>query len=121
MSNQLQTIFQNIRSLDFGLNPIVEVEKIIQETIKKLPENPKPKQVYELAASISANMIYKHPDYSLLGGRILIKYLQISLDVENISFAQNLTRIYSAEINGKKSIRISDWVYNFVIKNADKL
>jgi ribonucleoside-diphosphate reductase alpha chain len=70
-----------------------------------------------LLASICANLGLKHYDYQLLGGRLVMDIIYKGIGLPNISFSDNLSKIYNHTINGVRTGRISTEVMDFVKNN----
>ncbi len=114
-------ILEKITKYSYGLDKVVDPGIIAQKTIQGMAEGISTKELDELSARIAANMVSSHPDYAILGSRILMSRLHKTLDIPNKTFFENLTRLYSHQVNGKRSTRVSEAVYQFAKRNAAKL
>jgi ribonucleoside-diphosphate reductase alpha chain len=74
-----------------------------------------------LLASICANLGLKHYDYQLLGGRLVMDIIYKGIDLPNITFSDNLIKIYEHTINNVRTGRISDEVMDFVNRNKEEI
>ncbi|MGL4759017.1 MAG: ribonucleoside-diphosphate reductase subunit alpha [Patescibacteria group bacterium] len=74
-----------------------------------------------LLASICANLGLKDYQYQVLGGRLLMDIIYNGIGLPNITFSENLNKIYSHTINGQRTGRISTEVMNFVKKHEDRI
>ena len=63
-------ILTRIKTQSKGLN--VNADELFQEVIPLMSDNITTTEIDEIIAFKAADKIIKHPDYSLLGGRILI-------------------------------------------------
>ncbi len=70
-----------------------------------------------LLASICANLGLKHYEYQLLGGRLIMDIIYKGIGIPDISFSDNLAKIYNHTINGVRTGRISTEVMDFVNRN----
>ncbi len=114
-------ILEKLTRFSQGLSKLVDPDLVAQKTIQNMVDNISTKELDELSARISANLVSKHPDYGVLGARILMSRLHRQLDIPRRTFSQNIDIIYNNKINGIKSKRISQDVYDFIQRNAQAL
>jgi ribonucleoside-diphosphate reductase alpha chain len=112
-------ILAKLASYATDLHNLVDVSLVAQKTIERMVDGITTEELDNLSAGISASMSTIHPDYSRLGARILMSRLHKKLDIPNTTFSDNLTRLYNHEIQGEKSTRVSERVYQFVQENKD--
>lgn len=116
-----QKLLKKIKSFTYNLNPNLRPQKIVEKVGKQIIDGISTRNLDEITARVAANMVTEHPDYSILASRILVSRLHIMLDIPNRKFIDNISRLYNYQIGGTKSTRISTAVYEFVLRNADKL
>ncbi len=104
-----------------GLSSLIDSQIITDNTISRLPDNVNQDDLEGLLASICASLANKHPDYSILAGRIAMAKLHRHLAVDKVSFVDNLQRQYDQMIGKKRSTRISTEVMEFCRKYASEL
>jgi ribonucleoside-diphosphate reductase alpha subunit len=109
-NNKLPTFW---KGLDYDL--------ITKNAISRVPDEITLSSLEDLLAGICASLSNLHPDYSILGARILVSKLHYELDVKNVSFVQNLKRQFDEIQHGRKSTRISKEMMDFCIKNEKEL
>ena len=63
------------------LHYLIDPSLVAQKTIERLADQMTTKQIDELSASLSANLVNIHPDYSILGARILMDRMHKDLQV----------------------------------------
>jgi ribonucleoside-diphosphate reductase alpha chain len=114
-------ILIKIATMAQGLDLSLDASVVAQKTIQSMADGMSTKDLDELSARIAANMVHRHPDYAVLGARILMSRLHKTLDTPNRTFADNITRLYNHTINGQKSSRIAPEVYEFIQRNAEAL
>jgi ribonucleoside-diphosphate reductase alpha chain len=114
-------ILIKVASMAEGLDLSLDASVVAQRTIQSMADGMSTKDLDELSARIAANMVDRHPDYSILGARILMSRLHKMLDIPHRTFAENITRLYNHEINGQRSTRIAPEVYEFIQRNAEAL
>jgi ribonucleoside-diphosphate reductase alpha chain len=114
-------ILIKIATMAQGLDLSLDASVVAQKTIQSMADGMSTKDLDELSARIAANMVHRHPDYAVLGARILMSRLHKTLDIPNRTFADNITRLYNYTINGQKSSRIAPEVYEFIQRNAEAL
>ena len=74
----------------------------------------------ELAAQTAASCATKHPDFSLLAARISVSNLQKQTSKVFSDVVETLHKNVHPK-TGEKAPLVSDQLYNFVMKNADRL
>jgi ribonucleoside-diphosphate reductase alpha subunit len=113
----LEKITNYSQDLDSSIDPAI----IAQKTINSMVDGITTEELDTLSAGISANLAYIHPDYSILATRIATSRIHKNLDIPNRTFTDNIEIIYNQKILGKKSTRISDETYDFIMRNKDAL
>lgn len=63
------------------LHYLVDPSIVAQKTIERLADQMTTKQIDELSAGLSANLVNIHPDYSILGARILMDRMHKDLQI----------------------------------------
>merc|ERR1719323_2407451 len=71
-----------------------------------------------LAAEITATLTTKHPDYAILAARIVVSNLH--KETKKV-FSEVISDLYNMTSHGKKTPMISEFHYNVIMKNADRL
>lgn len=104
-----------------GLHPLVDPDLVAQKTIQSMVDGISTAELDNLSAGIAANFTNKHPDYSILGARLLISRLHKQLKVGEVSFTKNLARMYNEVNHGKRSTRVSQDMYDFCVKYEKEL
>jgi ribonucleoside-diphosphate reductase subunit M1 len=114
-------ITARINQLTYGLNtdfisPIAISQKVVQGVYPGVTTT----ELDNLAAETAAYMSTKHPDYSLLAGRIAVSNLQKNTKK---SFSQTLTDLYKYvdPKTGKNASLIAEDVYKVVAEHAEEL
>lgn len=74
-SVKFDKITARIKKLCYGLNPIVEPEKVAMKVIKGIYEGVSTTELDNLAAETAATLTVTHPDYALLASRIAVSNL----------------------------------------------
>lgn len=124
-------IFTRIKEQSKGLK--VDVDKLFQEVIPLISDGMNTTEIDEIIAFKAADKIIKHPDYSLLGGRILLsrqskligKTLQ-TVDLEYDFFSTSTFLSKYSKRDGKTPIELPSCMYERVANhltdnNKDKM
>jgi len=114
-------ILIKISSFTKDLHSSVDAGLVAQRTIKMMVDEMSTEELDDLSAGIAANLVYKHPDYAVLGARLLMSRLHKKLDIPHTTFRHNMERLYNHTINGRRSTRISKETIAFVRKNEESL
>ncbi|MEM1311974.1 MAG: ribonucleoside-diphosphate reductase subunit alpha [Patescibacteria group bacterium] len=114
-------IIEKIKKYNYNLSPLIDPHVVAQKTIQSMVDGITTTELDHMSANIAANFTNIHPDYSILGARILVSRLHKQLKVEEVSFAKNIARMYSHIHFGKKSTRISKEVFDFCNKYESEL
>jgi ribonucleoside-diphosphate reductase alpha subunit len=120
-SNLNNQIVSKLEKYNYQLSNLIDIQELNKQIIARLPSNYDEDILDDLIASTCANLVNIHPDYSILAARIGMSKLHRNLQIEKVTFAQNLKRQYDQVIHGKKSTRISDKMMNFVLKYEKEL
>jgi len=113
-------ILSRIKTQSIGLS--IKAEKLFQRVIPHIKDGMTATDIDEIIAFQTADLQIEHPDYAILGGRILIsrqgKLLEVEekeIDEKFDSFAAStfLTK-YSQKDNDKRPIEIPSMMYNRV-------
>ncbi len=99
----------------------IGVNQILEATLNRLPEKITYPELLELMAGISASLANSHPDYSILGARILMSKLYYELKLPQTKFSDSVKQIYEHKVHGRKSTRMSKEVFDFIQRNSQKL
>lgn len=114
-------ILDKITLYSKNLSPKIDPGLIAQRTIQSMTDGISTKELDELSAGISANLVAIHPDYGYLGARILMSRIHKELDIPNRTFKQNLEIIKNSIVNGIPSTRISEQTFDFVSRNEKEI
>jgi ribonucleoside-diphosphate reductase alpha subunit len=114
-------ILQKITKYTYDLNSLVDPDLVAQKTIQSMIDGISTADLDNLSSGIAANFTNIHPDYSILGARILTSRIQKELEVSKVTFTQNLGKMYNQITHGKKSSRVSKEVYDFCVKYEKEL
>lgn len=114
-------IKEYIKPLMTKLDKLVDLDEISRNSFSKLPDSIEEVDFCNFLGTLCASKSSLHPDYSLLGGRLIMKGLQQTVGAGSVTFAQNVKKIYSNTVNGRKSTRISKPVYDFIQENEAEL
>jgi ribonucleoside-diphosphate reductase alpha chain len=104
-----------------GLSPLLDPALVSQKTIQSMIDGISTAELDNLSAGIAANYTNIHPDYSILGARLIVSRLHKQLEVGTRTFTQNLARMYNEVNHGKKSSRVSKEMYDFCVKYETEL
>lgn len=114
-------ILEKITNYSQNLDPILDPSLVAQKTIQGMVDGITTSELDNLSARIAANFTNIHPDYSILAARILISRMHKQLKVGEVTFTQNIARMYNEVVHGKKSTRVSKEVYDFCLKYEKEL
>ena len=109
-------ILKKISKFSAGLNEKVDPDLVAQKTIQSMVDGISTAELDNLSAGIAANFTNVHPDYSILGARLLVNRLHKQLEIGTRTFTKNLERMYNQVTHGKKSTRVSKEMYEFCVK-----
>ena len=113
----LQKILPYLGGLYDEINPSEIVRQTLERAVDKISED----ELDTLMASIAANLVNHHPDYSVLGARLLMNRIYRQVGLPKCTFLENVERIYNHKVNGFKSTRVSQEVFTFIQENAEAL
>lgn len=88
---------------------------VAQKVCSRIYDNVKTTELDELAAQICSSMILEHPDYGVLGARLIISNHQKNTSP---SFSETITMLYN---NNNQEPIISKELYETVMANKEKL
>lgn len=114
-------ITSRIQKLCYGLNQeYVDSVEIAMKVIRGLFPGVTTMELDNLAAETAASMTTRHPDYAVLAARIAVSNLH--KETKKI-FSDVVTDLYNMynEKTKRKSPMISEFHYNIIMKNADRL
>jgi len=114
-------ILEKIASFTYDLSPKVDPHVVAQKTIQSMVDGISTAELDNLSAGIAANFTNIHPDYSVLGARLLVSRLHKQLEVDSRTFTQNLALQYNLITHNKKSTRVSKEMYDFCVKYEKEL
>jgi len=119
-SVKFDKITARIKKLCYGLNPIVEPEKVAMKVIKGIYEGVSTTELDNLAAETAATLTVTHPDYALLASRIAVSNLHKNTKK---SFSQVMTDLYEYvdPITNNPASLLADDVYKIIKENASQL
>jgi len=99
--------------------PGVDAHNIAQKVCSRIFDGVKTTDLDELAAQMCSTLITEHPDYGVLGARIIISNHHKNTSP---SFSETITALWNAtDTHGKQNALISEELYKFVIANKEKL
>ncbi len=113
----LQKLLPHLENLGDQINP----SEVVRQTLERATDRISEDELDNLMASIAANLVNHHPDYSVLGARILMSRIYRQVGLPEATFFDNVKRIYSNTVNGSKSNRVSQEVFEFIERNAESL
>lgn len=114
-------ITSRIQKLCYGLHPeFVDPVKIAMKVVTGLYPGVTTTELDNLAAEIAATMTTQHPDYAILAARIAISNLHKETKKPFSDVMKDLYD-YVNEKTGKSCPLLSDYHYNIIMKNADRL
>ena len=114
-------ITSRIKKLTYELNrDFVDPMEVSMKVISGIYDRITTIELDKLAAEIAAGLIIKHPDYSILGGRILTSALKNSTDK---SFINNIEALYNYvdPKTGEIAHKVSKEVYEITLKHGKKI
>ena len=113
-------ITARIKKLCYGLNPLVDYIEISKKVVNGLYDGVSTTELDNLASETSASMASIHPDYAILAARIAVSNLHKNTDK---CFSKTIKELYNyvdPKTNDKAGL-ISDFTYDIISKNADRL
>ncbi|CDI76984.1 ribonucleoside-diphosphate reductase, large subunit, putative [Eimeria acervulina] len=112
-------ILKRVRSLCYGLHPLVDAARVSQAVINGMYAGIKTSELDELAAQTSAYMAAHHPDFSKLAARIAIDNLHKNTSSD---FAEVIDKLYRyTDAQGRAAPLVHADVYAFVVKYKDEI
>lgn len=108
------------RGDNFG-NPLefVNIYEVAQKVCSRIYNGVKTSELDELAAQICSSMTLEHPDYGILGSRIIISNHHKNTSP---SFSETINILYyNVDVEGNQNPLVSDELYQTVQKNKEKL
>jgi len=114
-------ILEKIQYYTYDLHEKVDPGLVAQKTIQSMVDGISTAELDNLSAGIAANFTNIHPDYSILGARLLVNRIHKQMEVGTRTFTQNLGRMYNQVTHGKKSSRVSKEMYDFCVKYEKEL
>jgi ribonucleotide reductase alpha subunit len=110
-------ILNRIRKLGLEVDIHINYQQLVIKVIDQLYDTILTTKIDELAAEQCASMSTIHPDYGILGSRIVVSNHQKNTDN---SFIKVMTELYNfKDIHGKNYPLISEEVYNFINKHGE--
>ena len=111
-----------IGHLAYGLNQIVDVDKVAQKVCDGFSNGMTTSELDELTSNECQAHCYEHPDYGILASRIAISDLHKNTPK---TFSEFISVAYNIKIrkNGKviKANLIDDDIYTWIMENTDRL
>ncbi|NND77314.1 MAG: ribonucleoside-diphosphate reductase subunit alpha [Flavobacteriales bacterium] len=119
-SIKFDKITARIKKLCYGLNTIVEPEKVAMKVIEGIYEGVATTELDNLAAETAATLTVKHPDYALLASRIAVSNLHKNTKK---SFSQVMRDLheYVDPITGQNASLLADDVFKIIEDNSEQL
>ncbi|XP_031632310.1 ribonucleoside-diphosphate reductase large subunit-like [Contarinia nasturtii] len=112
-------ITSRIQKLCYGLNmDFVDPVSITIQVKNGLYTGVSTQELDELASEIAASMTTEHADYAVLAARISVSNLH--KETKKL-FSDVINDLYNVERDGRRTPMISDYTYNIVMNNADRL
>lgn len=111
-------ITSRLSKLTYGLSTEVDPVVISQKVVSGVYKGVNTQELDELAAQTAAYMSTRHPDFSILAGRICVSNLHKTTPD---TFEGAMSILFNNEHNGRKSPLVSDDVYNISKKYKDKI
>ncbi len=100
-----------------GLSPLVDPVRVAVKVVSTIRDNITTSELDDITAKICMNWSLEHPDWGLLGSRIIINNHQKNT---KLSFYNAIKNLYNNEdSNGNPCPLVSDEVYSLVINNPD--
>lgn len=120
-SVKFDKITSRIKKLTYELNrDYIDPMEVSKKVIAGLYDGMTTQELDRLAAETSAALIIKHPDYSILGGRILVSSLKKSTD-KSFSNVVKALHAYIDPETGQNGPKVSDEVLAVVEKHGKKI
>lgn len=114
-------ITSRIQKLCYGLHmDYIDPPAITMKVINGLYPGVTTVELDNLAAEIAATMTTKHPDYAILAARIAVSNLHKETKKVFSHVVEDLFKMMN-ERSGKQSPMISEYIYNIVMANAERL
>ena len=113
-------ITARIKKLCYGLNPLVQPEKVAMKVIEGLYDGVTTSELDNLAAEVAATKNIEHPDYALLASRITVSNLHKNTKKVFSDVVEDLYN-YIDPKTGEKASLIADDVYKIVMDNKEQL
>lgn len=111
-------VLRRIQSICQDL-PGVDAHNIAQKVCSRIFDGVKTTDLDELAAQMCSTLITEHPDYGVLGARIIISNHHKNTSP---SFSETITALWNASDTHKKSNSlVSEELYKVVMANKEKL
>ena len=118
---RFEKIANRIRKMTYGLNPdYVDPAGVAQKVIAGIYDGITTSELDNLAAEISASLIPKHPDYSILASRIAVSRLHKKTKKKFSDTIEDLYSYIDPETNDPAGL-INELTYEVVNKNKQKL
>lgn len=112
-------ITKRVESLCGGLDPIINATKVAQQVTSGVKNMMTTQQVDDLASRVAADMVWIHPDYSILAGRIASSNLR---KVINLPFSGAMEKLYfNYNKNGEHKPIISEETWSIIVKHKEVL
>lgn len=119
-SVKFDKITARIKKLCYGLDPIVEPEKVAMKVIEGIYDGVTTTELDNLAAETAATLTVKHPDYALLASRIAVSNLHKNTKKSFSSVMRDLYE-YKDAVTGSNASLIADDVFKVIEENAEHL
>ena len=110
-------VLRRVKTLSDNLqvNPTIITQKICNQIFDGVTTS----QLDELGAEICASLAIEHPDYGILSSRIIISNYHKKTSP---SFSETIHHLHNnKDRNGKSAPLISQKVYDFAMKNKNKI
>jgi ribonucleoside-diphosphate reductase alpha subunit len=118
-----EKVLAKLRLMSGGLNmAFVNLELIVNKTFDQLADSMTEKEVDELVEDVACHLTSEHYDYGVLASRIAIDRMQSEISrKKTFSETIQLMRDNIDQRTRKPAPIISENVYNFVMKNKERL
>jgi ribonucleoside-diphosphate reductase alpha subunit len=109
---QFDKITSRISKLIYGLDAIIDPPMITQKIISRIYSGIKTTELDELSSQVCMGMIIDHPDFGVLGSRLIISNHQKNTAASFFHVTSDL--MHNKDVNGNAAPLISDTVYEII-------
>jgi ribonucleoside-diphosphate reductase alpha chain len=116
-----QKIYDRIKALTWGLNmEYVNINRLVKQANNEVNENITTEDIDRLVAESCAYRAVEHPDYSILGGRIMVSNLQKKTN-DTFSEVARMMYEYVQPITNQPAPMVDEKVYAVIQKYKDMI